>query len=681
MSVNELTSAASPYLLQHKDNPVHWREWSPRALAEAETAGKPVLLSIGYAACHWCHVMAHESFEDESTAALMNELFVNIKVDREERPDIDQIYMGALHALGQPGGWPLTMFVTPVGEPFWGGTYFPKEASHGRPSFKQLLQEVARVFRESPDRISSNTNALKKALTEREKMEGGATIANSILDEFAKRLYPHMDMTNGGMQGAPKFPNTQILEFFLRAAKRTNDKTFLAPVLLTLTKLYEGGIHDHVGGGFSRYSVDERWHVPHFEKMLYDNAQLLEVYATAWQIDRNPVYRSAAESIVVWLKREMIEPCGAFSASQDADSEGVEGKYYCWTQQEIAAVISPSDALLFNRYYDVQADGNWQELHTGARTNVLNRLQGIPADAAVEARLTSMRQELLQSRNHRVPPLRDDKILADWNGLMIAALARASTVFNEPEWMDFATASFHSVIDSMTRVTGLSLRIGHSRREGRLVWPGMSSDYAYMIRAALMLNENGAPIPESPGKPYLEIAICLARALIEFHADPKSGLLSLPSKDAADIIYRTYTTQDDATPNPNGVFLQTLQILASVTGDPFYTDQCNLMVSSINTFALKNPFGHASFLNAMDSRLNSFEALVLGVGRTEFLSLLRQEPLLSRFIIELDETTINQSQRFNARMTEQKASVFICKGEVCSLPVTETHTLRDALSK
>ncbi len=625
--------------------------------------------------------MAHESFEDESTAQLMNSLFINIKVDREERPDIDQIYMAALHALGQPGGWPLTMFVTPNGDPFWGGTYFPKEASHGRPSFRQVLQEVSRVYREAPERITNNTAALKKAVTESAPAQPAVMITNIMLDDFAKRLFPHMDMTNGGMQGAPKFPNTQILEFFLRAARRTHDKTFFEPVALTLTKLYEGGIHDHIGGGFARYSVDERWHVPHFEKMLYDNAQLLELYAAAWQLDSKPAFRAAAESIVTWLKREMIEPCGAFSASQDADSEGVEGKYYCWTLQEIQTVLAPSDAELFIRHYDVQTDGNWQELHTGTRTNVLNRLASVPAGTATEARLTSIRKKLLQNRKHRVPPLRDDKVLSDWNGLMIAALARASCIFNEPEWIRLAAQSFRSVIDSMTKANNDYMRIGHSRHQGKLVWPGMSSDYAYMIRAALMLNENGAVFTASSGQSYIDIAIRLARALITFHADSETGLLSLPAQDATDVVYRTYATQDDATPNPNSIFLQTLQILASATADPLFMDHGNLMLKSINTFAIKNPFGHSSYLNALDSRFNAFEAIVVGNQRQEFLSLLRQEPLVSRFVIELDETSIHQSRRFAPAMTKDKTFVFICHGEVCSLPITQTGALKETLSK
>jgi len=327
-TMNRLSQATSPYLLQHKGNPVDWWEWGPEALAEAKRSNRPVLLSVGYAACHWCHVMAHESFEDPDVAAVMNELFINIKVDREERPDVDHIYMSAFQALGERGGWPLTMFLAPEGEPFWGGTYFPKETKFGRPSFVSVLREVARVFHAEPGRIEQNRTLLLERLGQaRILVPGGSPPGLADLDRVGEKLVGVFDPVDGGLQGAPKFPNPPILEFLARHARRSGNPEAQARLRLSLEKMALGGIHDHLGGGFARYSVDARWLVPHFEKMLYDNAQLLELYAVAAQDTGSRLFASAAEGIVAWLEREMAVEGGAFASSLDADSEGVEGKF------------------------------------------------------------------------------------------------------------------------------------------------------------------------------------------------------------------------------------------------------------------------------------------------------------------------------------------------------------------
>src|SRR5829696_2444423 len=379
---NRLARETSPYLLQHKHNPVAWWPWGPEALAEAQRNDKPILLSVGYAACHWCHVMAHESFEDDDTAAVMNELFVNIKVDREERPDIDQIYMSALHHLGEQGGWPLTMFLTPKGEPVWGGTYFPKTSRYGRPAFVDVLREVSRLFREEPEKIGQNRDALMERLATQARPAGKVTIGSNELDRLAGQIGGAFDPTHGGLRGAPKFPNAAMYELIWRAGLRTREKRFFELIEHTLERISEGGIYDHLGGGFSRYSVDERWLTPHFEKMLYDNAQLLELYALygAEAGIHAPLFRFAAEGIVAWLEREMVTPAGAFASSLDADSEGVEGKFYVWSLDEIREVLGENSAM-FAAYYEVNEHGNWEE------TNILNRLRsGWSDDPDLESR-------------------------------------------------------------------------------------------------------------------------------------------------------------------------------------------------------------------------------------------------------------------------------------------------------
>ena len=344
---NRLARETSPYLLQHKHNPVDWWPWGTEALAEAKRANKPILLSVGYAACHWCHVMAHESFEDPATADVMNELFVNIKVDREERPDIDQIYMSALHHLGEHGGWPLTMFLTPDGEPFWGGTYFPKTARYGKPAFVDLLREVARVFRRRTAERRAEPQRAHGPPGGKRAAAGRVVIAAPELDRAANQIAGMIDPVHGGMRGAPKFPQPMMLEFLWRAGQRMNDKRYFGAVELSLARMCEGGIYDHLGGGFSRYSVDERWLVPHFEKMLYDNALLLELLGLAYQRSGNPLFRTRAHETVGWLTREMTTGEGAFCASLDADSEGEEGKFYVWSLAEINAVLGSQDDAAF----------------------------------------------------------------------------------------------------------------------------------------------------------------------------------------------------------------------------------------------------------------------------------------------------------------------------------------------
>jgi uncharacterized protein len=662
---NRLARETSPYLLQHKHNPVAWWAWGPDALNEAQATGKPILLSVGYAACHWCHVMAHESFEDEATAAVMNELFVNIKVDREERPDIDQIYMSALHHLGEQGGWPLTMFLTPKGEPVWGGTYFPKTSRYGRPAFVDVLREVSRLFREEPDKIGQNRDSLMARLAADARPAGKVTVGARELDQLARQIGGAFDPTNGGLRGAPKFPNSALYELVWRAGLRGGDKRFFELIEHTLERICEGGIYDHLGGGFSRYSVDERWLVPHFEKMLYDNAQLLELLALAFARSGNPLFRQRATETVGWLKREMTTPEGAFSASLDADSEGEEGKFYVWSEAEIVEALGAENAALFVQHYDVSEGGNF-EGH-----NILNRLNKLPRSADDEAKLSMLRDQLLMLRRKRVRPGLDDKILADWNGLMIAALANAGSMLAEPSWVALAARAFDFIARSMTKAD----RLGHSWREGRLLYPGLASDFANMIRAALALYEatgQGA---------YLQRALAWQRAFDENYAHPGNGGYYLTASDAEGLVVRPASTSDDATPNPNSIAAQNLVRLAALTGDAKWREQADRLFDGILAGSADHLFQHAALLNALDLRLHAAEIVVTGPEHERFAAATLKLPFVSRIILRASSAgALPANHPAQAKIAAGSGSAaFVCVGATCSLPVTDPHRISEVV--
>jgi uncharacterized protein YyaL (SSP411 family) len=664
---NRLAQETSPYLLQHQHNPVDWWAWGPEALAEAGRSNRPILLSVGYAACHWCHVMAHESFEDDATARVMNELFVNIKVDREERPDIDQIYMAALHHLGEHGGWPLTMFLTPSGEPIWGGTYFPKTSRYGKPAFVDVLREIARLFREEPQKIENNRAALMEQLAATARNAGTATLGPAQLDNAARQLGGIIDPVNGGTRGAPKFPQAALFELLWRAGLRNGERRYFAAVEITLDHICEGGIYDHLGGGFSRYSVDERWLVPHFEKMLYDNAQLLELLAIAHRRGGKPLYRQRAQETVAWLKREMTTAEGAFSASLDADSEGEEGKFYVWSLAEVMRELGSEDGEFFARHYDVTLGGNF-EGH-----NILNRLKPMERSQADEARLAALRAKLLAARDARVRPGLDDKVLADWNGLMIAALADASLMFDEPSWLDLAARAFDFVARAMTR----SDRLGHSWRQGQLKFPGLATDFAAMIRAALALYE------ATGKKPYLDQALGWQRALDRDYADAATGAYYLTAADAEGLVIRPASTADEATPNHNAVAAQNLIRLAVLAGEHRFLEQADRLIAAIAPQAVENLYMHMALLNAVDLRLRAAEIVVTGEGpgAQALLAAARARPPLDRIVLHAGSVEALPPQH-PARAKIAAAggpAAFVCVGEGCSLPVTDPAGLNGAI--
>jgi hypothetical protein len=652
---NRLAQATSPYLLQHRHNPVDWWQWGPEALAEAKRSNRPIMLSVGYAACHWCHVMAHESFEDEATAKVMNELFVNIKVDREERPDIDQIYMNALHLLGEQGGWPMTMFLTPAGEPVWGGTYFPKESRFGRPAFTDILREMSRLFREEPEKIEQNRVSLLARLADKARPSGKVTIGLQELDAAARQIGNAFDSVHGGLRGAPKFPQPAILEMLWRAGLRTGDVKFFDTVEHSLERMSEGGIYDHLGGGFSRYSVDERWLVPHFEKMLYDNAQLLELLALAYQRSGNPLFRARAAETVAWLEREMTTAEGAFAASLDADSEGEEGKFYVWSAREIEEVLGAENAALFAANYDVSAGGNF-EGH-----NILNRLNDLPHRSQDEAKLAMLRSMLHKRREERVRPGLDDKVLADWNGLMIASLVNAGLIFEQPAWLEMAKRALDFIARSMTK----GERLGHSWRAGKLLFPGLASDFAAMIRAALALHE-----ATGDGETLAQ-ALSWQRAFDAHYADPDTGGYYLSADDASDLLLRPHSTTDDATPNPNAVAAQNLVRLAVLSGDEQWRQKADRLIEGILSAAASNLFGHVALLNALDLRLRGAEIVVTGANSDALAAAALKIPFINRIVLRArDPEALPTSHPARDKITAAPdGAAFVCVGERCSLPV------------
>jgi uncharacterized protein len=682
MSSNELGRAASPYLQQHAANPVHWRMWTPAALQEAREQRKPILLSIGYAACHWCHVMAHESFEDPATAAVMNKLFVNIKVDREERPDIDHIYMSSLQAFGLQGGWPLTMFLTPDGEAFWGGTYFPKVAQYGRPDFVTVLKTVSQTFHAEPDKIAHNATAVRKSLAQ-SALAGAnekSDISLRVLDELAPRVAGLIDSRNGGLQAAPKFPNAPILEFLWRAGRRLRDSSYLDLVKLTLTRMSEGGLFDHLGGGYARYSTDERWLVPHFEKMLYDNAQILELLALCHHDSGDEIFRTRARETVAWLRREMTHPEGAFCASLDADSEGEEGKFYVWTPDELKEILGEDDARFFGLVYDAAGGGNWTD-DRGRTVAILNRLDATSPTPQEEARLAPLRRKLFEAREKRVRPGLDDKIMADWNGLMIAALVNAATLFDEPEWIGLAARAYDFIVGAMSYADEAGeIRLAHSWRAGVSVRPGMALDYSAMIRAALALHEtrNWAGRRE---RDYLADAIAWANSLEARHRNGRTGLLTMAASDASDVVVRLAPTADDAIPNAHPLYLSALVRLAGFTGDAGWTERADELFAAVGPSAQTNLLAHAGILNALDFRLGVKEIVTAGPKRRELYETALGAPFPERVVIDIDRPELLPagSPRRAQADSAGEAAAFVCAGGACSAPITEKRELLERI--
>ncbi len=669
---NRLGDETSPYLLQHKDNPVHWQPWGEAVLEAAKAADKPILLSIGYAACHWCHVMAHESFEDPAVAARMNSLFINVKVDREERPDLDSIYQHALALMGEQGGWPLTMFLTPDGEPFWGGTYFPPAPRWGRAGFPQLLDAVAEAYAGKREDVAKNVGVLRAALTRLAQPERGGAITPELLDRIAERLLRETDQLYGGIGNAPKFPQCGILELLWRAWKRTRQTPYREAVVKALDAMCQGGIYDHLGGGFARYSTDARWLVPHFEKMLYDNAELVDLLTLVWQETKSPLYRQRVEETIGWVGREMRTSEAAFASSLDADSEHEEGKYYVWTEAEIDRTLGPR-AALFKRHYDVTAAGNWE-----GRT-ILNR-SGSPqfADAETERELAECRALLLRVRDGRVRPGWDDKVLADWNGLMIAALANAGLVFERADWVESAAAGFAFVRDRISDADG---RLWHSWRAGRAQHPANIDDYANLARAALALHE-----AKGDGGYLSQVQDWLA-VLDRHYRDAAGGAYFFAADDTKGLIARAKTAADSAVPAGNGTLVGVLARLALLTGVGDHRRHAEAIVETFSGEAGRNFFPLATLLNNAELLAKPLQIAIIGDNTDAAFTGLRRAAYsvsLPNRVVETHAPGAVLPEGHPARgkgLVAGAAAAYLCEGPVCSLPLTEPAALRDALEK
>jgi uncharacterized protein len=669
---NALAGETSPYLLQHKDNPVDWQPWGPVALASAQAQDKPILLSIGYAACHWCHVMAHESFEDATVAALMNDGFINIKVDREERPDLDTIYQHALAAMGEQGGWPLTMFLTPAGEPFWGGTYFPPTARWGRPGFPDVLTAIGAAYRDKRDQIAQNVAALKQALERLGRPAGGAGLDTAFVDRAALRLAQEVDRVEGGIGSAPKFPQVPVFTLLWRGALRLDDATLRAAVLVTLDHISQGGIYDHLGGGFARYSVDSRWLAPHFEKMLYDNALLIELLTSAWQGTRAPLYAARVAETIGWAQREMLLPEGGFASSLDADSEHEEGKFYVWTAAEIDRLLG-ADAARFKEFYDVQPEGNWEG------KTILNRLRHMaPGTEAEEAALARCRAVLFDARAPRVRPGRDDKVLADWNGLMIAALAQAGMAFARADWVALAARGFAFIRDALGEDGG---RLAHAWRAGKRAHRAVLDDYANMSRAALALHEaTGDPSYLAAAETW--VALCDAH-----YGDPAGGGYFFTADDAEALLVRTKQAYDSPNPSGNGTMAEVLARLHHLTGAASYRARAEVLFAAFAGEAERNVFGLATLLNAVELLEHALQIVVIGergsAATEALLRTIHAAPLPTRVLsVMADGAALPPAHPAAGKgAVGGRATVYLCRGPVCAPPVIDADALAAALRR
>jgi len=682
---NRLIHETSPYLLQHAHNPVDWYPWGEEALRRAKEEQKPILLSIGYSACHWCHVMERECFENPEIAAQMNRDFVNIKVDREERPDLDAIYMNAVVAMTGQGGWPLTVFLTPDGVPFFGGTYFPPEDRYGRPGFPRVLTAVAEAWRTKRAEIESQSRLMLQELSRSLVPEAGLPmpLTPDLLEKAYQTFAEQFDTAYGGFGGAPKFPQSSVLEFLVRYYLRTKRAGALEMVEKTLQQMALGGLRDQLGGGFHRYCVDARWLVPHFEKMLYDNAQLARVYLHVAQITGNPLYREVVVDTLNYVLREMRAPEGGFYASQDADSEGEEGKYYVWRPEEVMAVLEESEAKLFCAFYDVTEQGNWEGrsiLHVAMPLQELVERFGITREEAVE-RLASARAKLFQHSRQRVPPATDDKVLTAWNGLMLAALAESGAVLEERRFLEAAEACGRFIEQHLTyRDAEGRLRLYPLFAKGQAKGYGLLEDYAFCIEGFLCLYE-----ATFQGH-WLALARELTQSALNRFEDTESGGFFTTPPEQDDVIYRPMDWTDDALPSGNSVMAEVLQRLALLTGEEALHEAALRTLRRMVPLIERYPTSFSRALCAVSFYLSEpQEVALLGPKEAleDFLRILRETYRPHLVLAQAD--TAEAAHKSGLALLEGKVllesrpTTYVCRNFVCKEPVTEAALLRQQL--
>lgn len=680
---NRLAGETSPYLLQHASNPVDWYPWGEEALRRAKSEGRPIFLSIGYSACHWCHVMERESFENPDIAAVMNEHFINIKVDREERPDLDQIYMSAVMAMTGHGGWPMSVFLTPDLKPFFGGTYFPPADSRGMAGFPRILLGVHRAWQERRDEIQESAAAMTDQLRAISQIpKGSGTFDKAVLDRAARALARNFDPVNGGFGRAPKFPHPMDLKVLLRHYAQSGDAHSLHVVRHTLDKMARGGIYDHLGGGFARYSTDDRWLVPHFEKMLYDNALLTSVYLEAYQATRDPEFGRVARETIDYVLARMTDAGGGFYSTEDADSEGVEGKYYVWSPTEVAEVLGAEETKTFCYIYDVTEPGNW-EGH-----NILNLPRTMSQAAKLLGRdesdlseeLAASRAKLLTVRERRIPPGKDTKVLVSWNGLMIAALAEGGRIIPDDRYLEAASRASGFILDRMRRDNG---RLLHTYKDGKAKLDAYLDDYAALIDGLTRLYE-------ATGEPrWIDAALDLVKIMIDEFADNENGGFFFTGNHHESLIARQKDIHDNATPSGNGLAATCLIRLGALTGRDDLTEAGRSALAAVELVLEQQPAAAGQSLVALDFLLGSIREVVVicGADGAEFRAVLEAvaTPFLPHKIVA--PATPEQAARLAAKLPllanrpprEDRTTTYVCERFGCQAPVVGPAGLQAAL--
>ena len=680
---NRLIDAASPYLLQHAHNLVDWHPWGSEAFERARREDKPIFLSIGYSTCHWCHVMESESFEDEAVAALLNERFIAIKVDREERPDVDETYMKAVQMLTGSGGWPLSVFLTPVGRPFYGGTYFPPQSMYGRPGFQQVLLAIAEAWRDRRDDLLGSAESIANALQGTGQAEASASLSHDILDKAFAQLAGVFDATDGGFGVAPKFPQPTTLTLLLNRWHRFGDREALTMATRTLDAMTAGGIHDHLGGGFHRYATDARWLVPHFEKMLYDQALLGKTYVQAYQVTGNGAYASVARDIFDYVLRDMTDPGGGFYAAEDADSEGREGTFYVWDADEARTVLGADAAALFLAAYGVTKDGNFEGgksvLHVTRRAADL-ATEFDRSEQEIEAELAQARMRLFERREKRPRPHRDDKILAGWNGLMISALAYGGPVLGHAAYIEAAERAAGFVLETL-QVEGRLMRYC---RAGRVVEKAYLDDYAFLIGGLLDLYE------ASFDAKWLRQAKELAEQMIEHFADERRGGFFLAGHDAERLIVRNKPDHDGAIPSGNSAAALVLLKLSRITGEKRFTAQGQNVLETYATAMAAAPTGFTAMLLALDFHLGPTQEIVIAPAEApdEAANLVREvrRHYLPNAVLLWHPPgsagkAIETLSPFTARLdpVDGHAAAYVCADYACRRPAVTIDNVRQIL--